>query len=138
MSSTKLYGYSKEQKLKSLKLIDAVFKEGKSVAAYPLRMFYLPGNPQYVLQAGVGVSKKFFAHAVDRNRIKRLLREAWRLQKNEIEQKIISQELRFSIFINYTGKDLPAPGIVAAAMNKCLLKLEKEIFTDTKHEENKL
>lgn len=128
MESQKKYGYGKLQKLKSRKLIDFVFKEGKTVAAQPLRLFYIQENEQHLLQAGVGVSKRFFPHAVDRNKIKRAMREAWRLQKSELENRICDNKKQLSVFINYTGKELPQKNVIAIAMKKCLQKLEKEIF----------
>lgn len=130
MSKEKIYGYGKEQKLKSRKLIDTVFKEGKSIAAFPLRLYYLKENPHFPMQAGVGVSKRHFPLAVDRNRIKRVMREAWRLQKSELQNKIIETGLKLSVFINYMGKELPAKDVVTEALKKCLQKLEKEIFPE--------
>ncbi len=78
----KKYTYSKEEKLKSRNTIDLMFSEGKSVSKYPLRLVYVPlpetGSGS---KMGVSVSKKHFKKAVDRNYFKRLLREAYRLNK---------------------------------------------------------
>ncbi len=136
MNTKKVYSYGKLQKLKSRKLIDAIFKKGKSLSAFPLRMFYLKVDHEQYLQAGVGASKRFFPHAVDRNRIKRVMREAWRLQKNELENALRNQDLKLSIFINYTAKELPAKDVVAVAMKKCLQKLMTTIISTEEHEEN--
>ncbi|WP_299129198.1 ribonuclease P protein component [uncultured Winogradskyella sp.] len=77
------FKYSKKDKLKSKKLIEQLFTEGKAVTAYPLRLIYL--NTEHedgsVLKTGVSVSKRLHKTAVARNRIKRLLREAYRLNK---------------------------------------------------------
>ena len=70
----------KNEKLKSQKAIEQLFAEGKSVSAYPLRMVYLDNQSQ--LKVGVSVSKRNFKLAVHRNRVKRLLREGYRLNKN--------------------------------------------------------
>lgn len=77
------FNYSKKDKLKSKKLIEQLFSEGKAVTAYPLRLIYLKtdfedGNN---IKTGVSVSKKLHKTAVSRNRIKRLLREVYRLNK---------------------------------------------------------
>ena len=71
--------YSKEEKLKSKKLIDALFSEGQSVAAFPLRLVYLETTftETILAKTGVSVSKRNFKTAVQRNRIKRLLRESY-------------------------------------------------------------
>ena len=90
------FTYPKHEKLKSKKIIDMLFSEGKSVSKYPLRLVYVPisdesytflknNNPRlenHVL--GVSVSKKYFKHAVDRNYFKRVLRECYRLNKNAL------------------------------------------------------
>jgi ribonuclease P protein component len=75
--------YSKVEKLKSQKQIEHLFSDGKSVAVYPLRLVFakLPGTDETGLKIGVSASKKYFKKATQRNRIKRLLREAYRLNK---------------------------------------------------------
>ena len=66
--------YSKKEKLKSKKLIEKMFVEGRSISAFPLRLVYLetPFNDGVTIKTGVSVSKRHFKRAVDRNRIKRL------------------------------------------------------------------
>jgi len=80
------YRYPKSEKLKSQVLIERLFSEGQTVSKYPLRLIYLPVATldKVPLQMAVGVSKKHFKKAVDRNRYKRLLRECYRLHKNEL------------------------------------------------------
>ena len=77
------FKYSKKDKLKSKKLIEQLFTEGKSVTVYPLRLVYLKTEFEdgSVLKTGVSVSKRLHKTAVARNNIKRLLREAYRLNK---------------------------------------------------------
>ena len=79
------YTLGKEERLKSRKLIDQLFKEGKSFSSFPFRVVwkYLPSASDSFLKAGFTVSTKHFKKAVDRNRIRRLMKEAYRLQKNE-------------------------------------------------------
>ena len=78
------FKYPKNEKLKSKKTIDSLFTEGKSVGKYPLRLVFIPDNfeDDVPLKMGVSVSKKYFKKAVHRNRIKRLLRECYRLNKD--------------------------------------------------------
>ena len=73
----------KDQKLKSSKLIDRLFSEGASVTAFPLKLLFVeaPLPKQVQLQVGFSVPKRNFKLAVTRNRLKRLLREAYRLNE---------------------------------------------------------
>jgi ribonuclease P protein component len=77
----------------------------------PLRVFYLIKEAdelsKEMLQFGAGASSRFFKRAVDRNRIKRLLREAYRLQKPPLLEIIKNNNRQLDVFIIYTGKELP-------------------------------
>ena len=64
-----------------------------------------PPHPH--LQAGFTVSARQFKKATDRNRIKRQMREAYRLQKNPLAEKLEATKLRLSIFFIYVGNELP-------------------------------
>ncbi len=75
--------FKKQEKLKKSKLINQLFAEGKSVSAFPIKLIYLDidHNSPYKIQAGVSATKRNFKRAVDRIKIKRLLREAYRKNK---------------------------------------------------------
>ncbi|BAO75533.1 ribonuclease P protein component [Winogradskyella sp. PG-2] len=77
------FKYSKKDKLKSKKLIEQLFTEGKALSVFPLRLVYLKTEfeDKSILKTGVSVSKRLHKTAVSRNSIKRLLREAYRLNK---------------------------------------------------------
>lgn len=118
------YTYSKREKLKSKKLIDALFIEGKSIKSYPLRMVYLESEPfeeGITIKAGVSVSKRNFKLAVTRNRIKRLMRESYRLHKHFIDTKGTT----FALLIIYTGHKEGSQ----EDLNKAMVKLLKR-FND--------
>lgn len=105
----KLHTLDNTERLKSRKLIDQVFRQGKSFVVFPYRVYYLfadtiPGP----LQAGFTVSSKNFKKAVDRNRIKRLMREGYRLQKKDLETGLIRDQKKMAVFFLYIGKELPA------------------------------
>lgn len=114
-------------------MIEGLFREGKSFALFPFRVFYSPlvtGDRAPAatvrLQAGFGASSRNFKKAVDRNRIKRLTREAYRLQKNALQQRLEEIDRSLAVFIIYTGKELPEYETVTKKMGLILQKLVKE------------
>ena len=96
------------ERLKSRKLIRQLFDEGKSFSHFPLRINYIISDDQTSpLLAGFSVSKRHFKKAVDRNKIKRLMREAYRLQKNSLKELLVKNNKSIAVFFIYTGKDIP-------------------------------
>lgn len=96
------FTFSKNEKLKSKKLIERLFTEGKSVTAYPIKLIYLQveHNGKWSVQAGVSVPKRKIKLAVKRNRIKRLLRESYRLQKHLVYQKLEDKYIFMFIYLD--------------------------------------
>lgn len=96
--------YSKRDKLKSKKLIEQLFTEGRSVSVFPLRLVYLKTSfsDDVVLKTGVSVSKRHLKNAVDRNRVKRLMREAYRINKPLYFNNFSTQ---YAFMILYIGKE---------------------------------
>jgi len=96
--------YPKSERLKSRNTIDLMFKSGKSVSKYPLRLVFIKGNVDegQLLKMGVSVSKKYFKKAVDRNYFKRVLRETYRLNKHLLTEGL--QEPYAFMFL-YQSKD---------------------------------
>jgi ribonuclease P protein component len=89
-----------------------VFREGKNFALYPYRVYYIngilqAGSPPFNVQFGIGIGKKNFKKAVDRNHIKRLTREAYRLQKKILQENGRQKDKQLALFLIYTGKELP-------------------------------
>ena len=85
MADLALHTLPKEERLCSRKALEKLFGGGhQSVSAFPIRAVYMP-NEVGVVRVMVSVSKRYFKRAVKRNRIKRQLREAYRLQKELLQ-----------------------------------------------------
>jgi len=114
----------KKERLKSRKQTELLFSEGKKFSITPFRVHYvfneLASPP---LQFGVGVSNKNFKKAVDRNKIKRRVREAYRLQKTSIHQKVKEKKGQLNVFFIYNGKEIPGFSEIFDTMKKILDKL---------------
>ena len=115
------FTYSKAEKLKSQKAIEQLFLEGKSVSAYPLRLVYLKDVNE--TKVGVSVSKRNFKKAVDRNRIKRLLREGYRLNKNML---INNNTKGYTFMILYISKEMPDFEFIDTKIKALFNKLLKQ------------
>lgn len=124
----KRFGFPKAERLKSHKAIDDLFAAGGSVSVFPLRAVYkFSAAEKRGLQVGVSAPKRHFKKAVDRNRLKRLMREAYRLQKEELALKTTEAGLSGRIFFLYTDRTIADFETVKAAMRKCLQRLHKTI-----------
>lgn len=110
--------FGKDEKLKSKKLIDILFQEGKSVKKYPLKLIYLPiTNPEIKnFKTGVSVPKKLVKTAVGRNRIKRLMREAFRKNKYLVTSNFTQP---YALMFIYISRD----EISLEDLNKAMIKV---------------
>lgn len=114
--------FSKKEKLKSRKLIAQLFEEGNGATKFPVKLLYLPLERLENHQATFAVPKKNFKSAVDRNRIKRQLREAYRLQK---EGLVMPSEIKYTLLFIYLGKKKPSYEQLENAVADLLKKMLK-------------
>ena len=102
-----------------------MFREGQGFSIFPLKVLYAftQLNTGVPLQATVSVSSRNFKKAVDRNKIKRQLREVYRLQKADMSQQIAEANKQLALFFIYTGKELPYYNDLFEKMKKMLSRL---------------
>ena len=129
------YTLGKQERLKSKKLIEKLYKEGSSVKAFPLRMVFLQTEhtSDYPAQIGVSVAKRNFKKAPDRNRLKRLMRESYRLQKEIVYNNL---DVPYVFMISYLGKEEKEYQEIFSKMNKLLYLFIKEVQSTTHEKKN--
>jgi ribonuclease P protein component len=89
-------------------LIEQLFNSGSHFSAYPIKVLYsFSHNLSQPVQAGVTVSTRNFKKAVQRNRVKRIMREVYRLQKMPLINAFKQHKKSGSLFFIYIGKELP-------------------------------
>ena len=133
-----VFTYQKKDKLKSRKQTQHLFSTGQAINVFPIRLIYtiepIPSTAESasatsLLQAGVGAPSRTFRKAVQRNRVKRLLREAYRLEKPNFISQAALDNKRVNLFFLYTdaivltqveiqGKLKEALSILVSKLNK--------------------
>ena len=98
-------GLPKYERLCKEKDIGALFDRGLGLSVYPYRVIYLPRHDesQPTVRVLVSVSKKRFHHAVKRNRVKRLMREAWRKNKAPLYEICQKDNISLDVALVYTA-----------------------------------
>lgn len=113
--------WGKSSKLKSFSAIRNLFENGNDVTDYPVKIVFQKQEEIKLTQAGFSVSKKRFKNAVDRNRIKRQLREAFRKNKNEL-----SEDSKYQLMVLYIGKEQVESVIIDKKVKKLLNEISQK------------
>ena len=126
MPTTTRNTFKKSERLCSQILIDRLFQgESRSVAAFPIRAVFLPVDAE--VQPGVSilisVPMKRFHDAVDRNRVKRQIREAYRKHKHALAETMLAREQGLLIAFIYTSSQIESTAYIEKRMTRLLEKI---------------
>ena len=124
------FSFKKGERLSSKKAISSLFQSGRSVGSYPIRIIYSQTeSEQYPAIVAISVPKRLFKKAVDRNLLKRRIREAYRLNKPEFYTSLQRTNTQMTMIILYQHKEIldyrTVEKGVKMALNQLLQKLEK-------------
>lgn len=122
-----MYSLPKRERLHLKRDIDELFAQGKGFVAYPLRVIHLPTETM-VPEMLVSVSKRHFKRANKRNRVKRLIREAYRLNKHRLAPLLAGQRMGLRMAFIFVGQELPSYAQIEAAIEKAFNRLN-QVYT---------
>lgn len=134
----KLFTYKKKDKLKSRKQTQYLFSKGQSIQVFPIKLIYTieqtePDDSNAmiqsdgIVQAGVGAPSRTFRKAVQRNRVKRLLREAYRLEKPNFINQLNLANKRLNLFFLYIDAQVLVQAEIQSKLREALAILIKKI-----------
>jgi ribonuclease P protein component len=126
-----MYTFKKEERLCNKKLIDGLYHSGSSFLCYPFKASwqFIDVPQKFPVQIVFSVSKKRFKRAVDRNLVKRRMREAYRLNKQQYLYGVLnSSEKKIILSLGYIGKEITASDFIQKKMLKLLAQLASEII----------
>lgn len=121
--------FQKIERLCSRSEIDQLFSKGHSFFKHPFKIIWLPGNwdNNISIKVVISVSKHKFKRAVDRNKIKRLIRESFRLNKFVLEERLNGQKIQLAII--FASKEVPdfttVDRIIKEMFKRLLVEYEK-------------
>ena len=128
------FTYQKKDKLKSRKQTQFLFAKGQSMNAFPIKLIYTIQKIESVespasgtLQAGVGAPSRTFRKAVARNRVKRLLREGYRLERPAFIETAVIKGLRINLFFLYTDATVITQKEMQEKIKQLLSRLSEKI-----------
>ena len=130
MSAPARYTLKKSERLCSRILMDRLFQgDSHSVSAYPLRAVFLPVDKaeQKGVSVLMSVPKKRFHDAVDRNRVKRQLREAYRKHKHTLTEQMSTRDQGLLIAFIYVSSQLESSAYIEKRMTRLLEKISQAL-----------
>lgn len=130
----KPFSLSKNERIKSKKTIETLFQQGEAFFSYPYRLVYSVNREarQPGLFMAISVPKRLFKRAHERNRIKRLARETYRLQKTALQTLVIQHQFELNLMFIYQARDIVAYNTMEKHMQLGLQGVQQRIFPTPK------
>ena len=122
--------FKKEERLCNIKLIEKLYHNGSSFLVYPFRIIWISydADLEIPVQVLISVPKKRFKRAVDRNLLKRRIREIYRLHKSEDLFPFLNERSeKIALGINYIGNEIAEYTSMEKKFNNAMLRLKKNI-----------
>lgn len=132
--SVKRNTLNKNERLKSRKKIQELFSSGKIIHHHPFKALYLTeqyADDNYPAEMAVSVSKRNFKKAVQRNAIKRKVREAYRLNNSDLYQCLHENEQMLRLFVIYTAKEEYDFHKIEKEMKNLMQKIIHKLLNET-------
>lgn len=124
------FTFKKSERLCSFKVINSLFAERNSFLVHPFSVIWKEVEhdaSEYPAQVVFSVTKKKFRKACQRNNIKRLMREAYRLNKHKLYDNLKDNKKKIAFMVVYVDKNILPYGVVEHKMKKMLNKLNNII-----------
>ncbi len=117
--------FGKKDRLKGKKVVSEIFESPKkSISLFPFKAFYsISRSNKSQSNFGVSVPKKKFKRAVDRNKIKRLIKEALRLNKSILNNELSKRNVSVHIMVLFNGEKIPSYNSVEIKIKEILKRL---------------
>lgn len=121
--------FPSNERIKSKLILEQVYNEGILIKAYPLKIKFLEVEAlaDNTVQIVISIPKRIIKNATSRNRIRRQIKEIYRLNKAQLIEKYQAKNTGLALFLIYTGKESPTFGHLENKLKELISKLEQDL-----------